>query len=235
VDGVLGGTYRTLRCKSTLIFVKPNLSIMKKVLIILGLLNVQIILAQKHEDQLISYMAEFKENIFFDVSRTEVIEKVDYLLDIIDNEVNSMNKDEPEFQNLLKTQKKAKAFYLYANCFTASRRDIFFSDFNYINDLLAMNVVEIPGISCSFAKFYELRMGNFKAILIRNTLIPKDFDYRTIKVDYDCTFNGRVFSGNSINVGGSKVRCAMYLSSENTRFYPIVSAQCSEVKSILSK
>lgn len=206
---------------------------MKNWLILLGLLNVHIVFAQEHESQLTDYMAGFKQNIYFEDTRASLLNKVQSLIDIMDIELRSMESFDPQYQGILNTRKKAEAFYKYGMCFTERRGDIPFTDFDYINNLLGITVREIPELSSTHVIFYELRVDKFKAIFIHNTLIPKDFDYKTIKVDFDCNVNGKVFSGNSINVGGSKVRCTMYQSDTKSRYYPIVSVRCSEIKSNL--
>jgi hypothetical protein len=188
-----------------------------------------------YETQLAKYMSEFKNNLFSEAIRTELVDKVYSLKDQIEIQIKLNNSDNSENRILLSTDKRISSFYNYLRCFTDNRENISYEEFMYVNNILGIYPIEIPGLSCNLAKLYEIKIGKFKAILIQNLLIPKEhFEYKTIKVDYDYDFNGRVISGSSMNVGGGKVRCAMYLSDTKTNYHTIVSIRCSEVKSSFS-
>jgi hypothetical protein len=212
---------------------------MKKTLILISILMLGLkALPQEvdYEAQLASYMSEFKNNIYSENVRTDLVDELESLKDQIENQIKLKDIQDQSFQTLKRTLKKISTFNTYLRCFTAYRDNISYDDFNYINDILGIYPVEMPKVKCSLAKLYEIKVGKFRAIMIKNLLIPKEyFEYNTIKVDYDCDYNGRIISGNSMNVGGGKLRCAMYLSDKHLAYYPIVFIRCSEVKSSFDK
>jgi hypothetical protein len=210
---------------------------MRKIFLTLIVIHLSIICLGQitdYENQLAQYLSDFKNNAYSDEIRLGLIEKVQSLKDKIEIQINLQDYSSKEYQSLVNIRKKIGAFNEYLRCFSNyAASGLPYSEFNYINKVLEINPIEMHNIGCNFAKFFEIKIGDFKAIMVYNLLKPQDeFDYKSIKVTYNVDYNGRIINGGFTNVGGGLVKRIMYLSDQNKSFFRITSVTCSKIEQL---
>lgn len=174
-------------------------------------------------------MDNFKNNAYNDERRFKTINDVEILKEGLSKYINrTYEPGSHQYKMGLSLITEISSFYYYILGFSdLLTRGVSKEDFDRINKELEI-VPRNLGVNCDYVSFYEIEIGEFRAVFAYNHLKPSDFsDFKTIQIDYKTKDKYGFIRESMINVAGNYARCIDYKSNNRNTYYPIISVSCT--------